>query len=61
MKETYEMPTVSYISEDPYAIPAVAAAVVGAAKAVAATSVVKAVATSVVSGVAGAVAAKLMS
>lgn len=58
-------PTVTYIGGDAMIIPAVAAAVVGAVKAVAATSAVKAVALAVVTGAAagttGAVVSKMMS
>lgn len=62
---SYCEPTITYIGADSFIIPAVGAAVVGAAKAVAATSAVKAVGLALVTGAAagatGAVVSKAMS
>lgn len=61
----YCEPTITYIGADSFIIPAIGAAVVGAAKAVAATSAVKAVGLALVTGAAagatGAVVARAMS
>lgn len=63
--KSYCEPTITYIGADSFIIPAIGAAVVGAAKAVAATSAVKAVGLALVTGAAagatGAVVSKAMS